>query len=337
MSAGTRRATKEEVPIIDLGGCQFTDEGHRRRLAEAVTKAACGAGFFYIVNHGLPNGDVDGMFEISKKFFALPIADKEEVSVTKAGLNFTGYLPVSHKGSDKKLKADLHEAFQINLELPADDPDAIAGLPMHGPNMWPSAIPDLKPKMLAYEDALFRLGMSLMSLFETGLDVPPGTFNVQFKKPMLFLRLLHYPPQPAVGADGPLGTRAHADTGVITILAQDDVGGLEVLLKSGEWVSVPPVPHAFIINLGDVMKYWTDGVFAATPHRVINASGKERYSIAFFLNPDYHTKFDRLLENPDRKQEHFQSLYANKPGECYGDWIKDVFAKIYFDPAAKAD
>jgi isopenicillin N synthase-like dioxygenase len=146
------------------------------------------------------------------------------------------------------------------------------------------------------------------------------------------LRLLHYPPQKPDDSPERIGTRAHTDTGGITILSQDEVGGLEVMLKTGEWVSVPPKEHSYVINLGEVMSKWSDGVFAATPHRVINRYGVERYSVPYFVNPEYYASFEPKVNNTGARDEKFEALISNKGHKCYGDWIMEVYTRIYNDP-----
>jgi len=328
----SRPATQEEVPIIDLKFFQFKDEGEKAALVRQISDACRNAGFFYIVNHGIAPESVKDMFDAADEFFSLPKEKKEEVALKNSQKKFRGYLPSFHKGSDPKLKENLQEAFQVHLELPPDDPDVIAGLPLHGPNPWPSAMPTLKGRMLGYQKELRGLGLRLLGLLALGLGLPEDRFEEFFKKPILHLRLLHYPPQKPDDSPDHIGTRAHTDTGVITILAQDNTGGLEILLKSGEWVTAPPVENAYIINLGEWMKKWTDGIFSATPHRVINRYGNERYSVPFFLNPDYRTTFTPLVKNPDPRPHQFNELIPNVNNLCYGDWIVDVYSRIYHKP-----
>ena len=328
----SRPATSDEVPIIDLRGGVFTTSEEKTAVALEISEACKQAGFFYIVNHGVEAGAVEDMFRAAHQFFDLPAEAKEEVSLKKMGHLFRGYLPSFHKGEDPNLKENLQEAFQIHRELPADDPDYLAGLPLHGPNPWPSAMPDLRQRMLAYQAKMEKLGKTLLSLMEIGLGLPEHHFDQYFRKSMPMLRLLHYPPQRPDESGEHIGTRGHTDTGVITILAQDEVGGLEVLLKSGEWVTAPPVKGSYIINLGEVMKSWTDGVFSATPHRVINRYGKERYSVPYFVNPDFHVEFTPHLKNPAPEKERFKTTIPIQPGMNYGLWVVDAYSRIYNKP-----
>jgi len=332
----SRLATLSEIPIIDLKGLKFSTEAEKRAVGEEMVAAAKNAGFFYISDHGIPQSEIDGIFTATRQFFDLPSEAKEEVSIKKAGKTFNGYLPAAHKGTDAKIKGDLHEAYQCHAELPQDDPAVKAGLPLHGANPWPSRMPELKRTALNYQDKVWALADVMLGLFALGLGLPEKYFHSHFQKPTYMLRLLHYPPQRPDDSSEALGTRAHTDTGAFTILAQDEVGGLEVLLKTGEWVLAPPIKGCYTINIGDVMKMWTDGVFQSTPHRVVNRYGRERYSVPFFANPDYHTAFKPLIKNPDSKPGNFESLFPNTGGLSYGDWIVQVYSRIYNNPEAAA-
>ncbi len=332
----SRPATTAEIPIIDLHGLDFAGESDKREAAQAIAEACKEAGFFYIVNHGVEPAAIADMFAAARTFFDLPLEKKEEVSLKSSGNRFRGYLPSFHKGDDPNLKENLQEAYQIHTELPPDDPDVLARLPLHGPNPFPSAMPDLKPRMLAYQRKLEQLGQGLLRLMAIGLGLPETHFESYFRKPMPMLRLLHYPPQKPDESGDHIGTRAHTDTGALTILAQDDTGGLEILLNSGEWVTAPPVKDAYIVNLGELMKAWTDGIFIATPHRVINRYGQERYSVPYFVNPSYHTSFAPHVKNTHPQPPRFKALIPNEKGLPYGEWLVDVYSRIYHKPGTAA-
>lgn len=331
-----RRATPEEIPLIDLHGFQFSSAEQRQETISSLSNACKSAGFLYLTNHGVAPEMIDGIYGTAHKFFALPEDAKEEISIKKSGYAFSGYLPSGHIGSDPKMKGDLHESFQIQANLPEAGRDAGASAPLDAGNLWPSAMPELRPDVLAYRDAVTTLGRNLLQLLAAGIGLPEDAFTRMATEPTSMLRLLHYPPQMAVEEGGSLGTRAHNDTSIVTILAQDEVGGLEILLKSGEWVSAPPVRHCFIVNIGDLLQAWTDGIYVSTPHRVINRSGAERYSVPFFMNPNYRASFDPITKNPGETRETFHSLIQNPNRLCYGDWVTEVYSRIYNDPRRSA-
>jgi isopenicillin N synthase-like dioxygenase len=335
MLPNVRAATASEIPVIDLKNFKFSD-AEKAEIVELIGKTARDTGFFYIINHGIEPAAIDGIFETAKQFFDLPMDAKEEVSLKKSGYDFHGYLPSFHKGSDTKLKENLQEAYQIHLEHPANDPLVVAKTPLYGPNLWPTEMPDLRDRMVTYQNKLRVVGDHLVHLFALAMGLPEDALDPYFKTPTSMLRLLHYPPQQPDDSPERIGTRAHTDTGGITILSQDDVGGLEVMLKTGEWVGVPPKKYSYVINFGEVMSMWSDGIFAATPHRVINRYGKERYSVPYFANPEYHATFVPKVKNLGPRDEKFEKLISNKGHQCYGDWIMDVYTRIYNDPTAYA-
>jgi isopenicillin N synthase-like dioxygenase len=328
----TRPATAEEIPVIDLKAFLFASEAEKAEVASKLAGACKEAGFAYIINHGVPPAAIDAIYETAHRFFALASEQKEEVSIKKSGFAFNGFLPTAHIGSDPTLKSDLHESFQAHLDLPTDDPEFVAGTPLYGQNLWPSAMPELREHVVTYQAYAAKLGDRMLRLLAVGLGLAETAFTDFTTKPASMLRLLHYPPQNQADSGESLGTRAHTDTGIITILAQDHVGGLEILLKTGEWVSAPPKKHAYVINIGDMMKTWTDGIFASTPHRVINRSGVERYSVPFFVNPNYRTPFEALIKNSKPTADRFEALIANPNKLCYGDWIVEVYSRIYNKP-----
>jgi isopenicillin N synthase-like dioxygenase len=235
------------------------------------------------------------------------------------------------KGNGKDLKENLQEAFQIRRPLGDDDPDLLAGKPLHGRIPWPSAMPDLKPRMMAYYAKADALSYELLKLFELSLDLEPGTLKQYFKKDMNSLRILHYPPQRPDEDGVHLGARAHTDTNAFTILAQDLNGGLEIRNRDNEWVAVPPIAGTFVVNVGEVLKVWSDAIFSSTLHRVINRSGRERYSIPFFMYPSYDALIRPLMRNPDPGNIAPEDLHTSMPRDrpfVYGEFKAQSTARI---------
>ena len=187
-----------------------------------------------------------------------------------------GRVPARHdqRQRQERWRKICRKPSRFRRPLADDDPDLLAGKPLHGRIPWPTAMPDLKPRMMAYYDKVNALGYEMLKLFELALDLPADALKPYFDKDMNSLRLLHYPPQQP-DADGVhLGARAHTDTNAFTILAQDNNGGLEIRNRDTEWVAVPPIDGTFVVNVGEVLKVWTDAIFSSTLHRVINRSGR---------------------------------------------------------------
>ena len=267
------------VPVIDLGGLAADPA----RIARDIGAAAREVGFFYVVNHGVAPAVIDAAFDRSRAFFALPLGEKQALAIEKIGGN-RGYSGLKHEALDPTAGADLKEAFNVGLDLAPDDPDILAGAPFRKLNAWPE-VAGFKKATLAYFGACTTLALALHESFAVDLGLPRAFFADKFSKPMTTLRFLHYP---ASSTEGEVGAGEHTDYGNLTLLATDDVGGLEVRTRSGEWIAAPPVADAFVVNIGDCLMRWTNDVYVSTPHRVVNRSGRERYSIAFFFdaNPE---------------------------------------------------
>jgi isopenicillin N synthase-like dioxygenase len=276
--ATARRIDFSEIPVIDLS----------RPVPEvgaAIRRAAIDVGFFYIANHGVPVPVVDAAFDQSRQFFRAPDAVKESVRVNAL---HRGWLKPGGATMDDAAKPDLKESFIFGLELPETDPDVAAGTPLMGPNQWPAAMPSLRSALSAYYAAILTCGQHLLRGFAAALRLPENHFEAAYAKPLARGTAIWYPPQPPDDPDR-FGVSAHTDYGCITILAQDATGGLQVRNRAGEWIAAPPIPDTFVINIGDLMARWTNDLFVSTPHRVVNASGRERQSIATFYDPHFHT------------------------------------------------
>lgn len=270
----------DKLPIIDLTGFASGDAATFARVTRQLSEAARGPGFFYLIHHGVPRDLMDQAFAEARAFFARPIEEKDAIAIDKIGGN-RGYSALMREALDPKAGGDRKEAFNIGLELAPDDPELLAGVPFRALNAWPDS-PSFKTTFLAYFDACRGLAEALHRVFASDLGLPLDFFVDKLDKPMATLRILHYPVTPP----GEIGAGEHTDYGNITLLATDDVGGLEVKVRGGDWIAAPPIPGAFVVNIGDCLMRWTNDVYISTPHRVINRSGRERYSIAYFYDPN---------------------------------------------------
>jgi isopenicillin N synthase-like dioxygenase len=297
-----------ELPVIDFAPLAGKNESAIERMAKEVHDACRDIGFLTIVNHPVPPQKIREIFRQSARFFTLPLEAKMKSYMGHSNL-FRGYLPMDEPGKQKayrgkaiegfqphldpaRMKArkpHKNEAFQISIELPDDDPDVKAGKPLHGTNQWPDNLPGFREALLDYHTTITEFTALLASVFARGLGLEKNYFAQFYRKPLIQLRLLHYLSQDQQAALEGGDSRAHQDAGGFTMLQQDDVGGLEIKSKSGEWLFVPPVENAFVVNIGDSMRLWTNNRFASTLHRVVNHYGRERYSVGVFANPDYDT------------------------------------------------
>lgn len=274
----------DSIPVIDIAA--LVDGSDEAGVAARLRDAAERVGFLYVTGHGIPQSMVDGMFAQARDFFDRPQDEKMSVHIGNWPVH-RGYFPLFEENTDPAMTADLKEGFDIGRDLGPDDPEVLAGLPLHGPNQWPQGGPSFRAAADSYFNALCQLGERLMRGFAIALDLAPDFFADKIDRPLAQLRLLHYPPQSGHVVARTIGCGAHTDYGCVTILAQDANGGLQVRNTDGDWISAPPVPGAFVVNLGDQMARWTNGRFQATPHRVINVSGRERYSMPFFFDPNW--------------------------------------------------
>jgi isopenicillin N synthase-like dioxygenase len=283
------RVALDEIPIIDLA--PFLNGGLAARLAVArrIGEAAKKIGFFYVVNHSVPAALVADVYAEAKRFFELDAAVKAEIAIEKSSCH-RGWFMVGGENLDpskQKKAGDLKEGVKIGRDLGPEHELVKAGTPLHGPNQWPSGLPGWRETMQRYYDAMEALGRELLHAFALALDIPETYFDGWLNAPMTTLGPLHYPPQAGHITEEQLGAGAHTDYGCLTMLAQDDAGGLQVRDKAGNWIDAPPVAGSFVVNIGDMMERWTNGVFTSTLHRVINVSGRERYSLPYFFDPDF--------------------------------------------------
>ncbi|HVJ52709.1 MAG TPA: 2-oxoglutarate and iron-dependent oxygenase domain-containing protein [Aliidongia sp.] len=316
---GARLMPFTAIPVIDIAALAGSDPAARLATAMEIGAACRTVGFFYIRNHGVPQSLIDRTYAHSRAFHASASELKQRVNVSNSPGN-RGWSPVSSEddkddpelyrlvepkdGQDDYLtKPRLHAAFDLSLDIPHDDPDFLAGNIMLVPNQWPDWMPRFRTEVMEYFDAVMGVGDQLFRAFALALDLPENFFVDKARKPTSQLRLLHYPPNDLPMDNRNLGIGAHSDFECFTILNQLQPG-LQVMNAADEWVEAPPIEGTFIVNVGDLMEGWTNGLFKATQHRVVN-TGKERYSMPLFFAADYHTEVEPLPqfvsdENPPR-------------------------------------
>ncbi|MCO5978211.1 isopenicillin N synthase family dioxygenase [Ideonella oryzae] len=282
------------LPLIDIRGLRGADPVAQRAVADQLRQACLNHGFFYVTHHGIDAALIAQVFAASQRFFDLGMDDKLAVDKRLSPCN-RGYEPLKAQTLESGAPPDLKESFYIGAEVPPDDPRVQAGRFNTGPNQWPAALPDFAPVMTRYHAAALALGETLMRGLALSLDLPPDHFDAYLEDPSATLRLLHYPPQPANPQPGEKGCGAHTDFGGITLLLQDDAGGLQVWdSQQRHWIDAPPVPGAFVVNIGDLLARWTNDRYVSTLHRVINLSGRERYSVPFFFTGNLQHRVECL-------------------------------------------
>jgi isopenicillin N synthase-like dioxygenase len=281
----TEPKAASHIPVIDLGPSVAGDAGARQRVAAEIGAACRDTGFFYLANHGIAQALVDRAFAEANRFFDRP--DDWKAALRKQpGTN--GYEPWETQRLDNASPGDLKESF--NFAAPGKP-----GTPDFTTNLWPTDLAGFREGLEAYYRPMLDLGLHLSRLIALSLRMPWNFFDAGLLTPPAPLRLLRYPPHPAATKYNQLGAGAHTDWGWITLLAQDDCGGLEVETAAGDWVHAEPIAGTFVVNLGDLVPRWTNGLYHSNLHRVMNnRSGRNRHSMVLFYNPTYETRVECL-------------------------------------------
>ena len=276
------------IPILSLADYRAGREGAAERLAGELHRAQEDVGFYYLIDHGVVPEVIADAFSALAQFFALPEAEKMALKVNDRML---GYLPLRstiYKSSkfNENTKKDMNETILLVRDVDENaEPDAAAR------NRWPPDLPGFRDAMLTYQAAMEGLGQSLLPLYARALGKPADFFTEAFRVPRFISRNSHYPA--ASLEDNQFGIAPHSDAGFLTLLPLSEVPGLEIMLPSGAWITAAPVEGAVLVNTGEFLNRWTNGRFLATPHRVVQVA-RDRYSMAFFFNPEDETVADPL-------------------------------------------
>jgi isopenicillin N synthase-like dioxygenase len=313
------------IPVVDITDIDRS-EAALREVAAAVAAACTGSGFFYLAGHGIPAADVAAVFEANRRFHARPLDEKLPIKLNRW---HRGYQPfatttlVSSARFAPARYANQMESFFIRHEIPPDTPGYGRGI-FDGPNQWPADDPAFRDVVTRFDAAFRALGHRLLRVFGVAVGESPDFFAPAFAPASTTLRLIHYPPAPATRPADLYGIHPHTDYGFLTLLAQDDVGGLEIRRPDGTWIPATPIPDTFVINVGDALARWTNAYFNSTPHRVINLSAnRDRYSVAMFFDPHVDAQVACLPR--------FAKDGAKHPPIRYGDYYRERLEANYPD------
>lgn len=266
--------SRDAIPTVDLNSAD---------AAQAIDAACRTHGFFYLRGHGISADIINKAFEYSAAFFALPDEVKTAYHIANAHPHQRGYVPLFGEALDDDTPPDFKESYDLGVDLPDDHPDVMAGKPFSSPNVWPQ-LNGFKKAISIYHDSMMSLSERLVALTAEGLGLHAGFFDGAMRDPVGNLRLLHYPPSDQSEQNG--GCGEHTDYGFMTVLAQDNVGGLQIETQDREWLDIAPHADEFVVNLGDLLTHWTGGRYHARRHRVVGGLKQDRYSIPFFLDPN---------------------------------------------------
>ena len=323
------------LPVIDISTLlQRTDPALRQQVAKQIGEACRTQGFFYILGHGISAELQAALQEAAETFFALPQSEKMHIEMQQGGRAWRGYFPVG--GELTSGQPDLKEGLYLGTELPDEDPRVRAHWPLHGANLWPMQPQVLRQVALDYMQASERAAHAVMEGVAMSLGLEQDWFTRHYTAvPTVLFRLFHYPPQPAGQAQWGVGE--HTDYGLLTLLLQDTVPGLQVRTPQG-WIDAPPLPGTLVCNIGDMLDRLTGGLYRSTPHRVLNASGRQRYSFPLFFDPDFsakvtplpqHARLDASQVAADRADRwDGNSVLAPFDG-TYGDYLLGKVGKVF--------
>lgn len=318
------------LPTIDLSLAAQGDVA-RRRVAAQLDQACREYGFFYLVGHGVNSAAVAALMALSRQFFARPSEEKLGIHMSKGGRAWRGYFPVGDELTSGV--PDRKEGIYFGTELDEADPRVRQGIPLHGRNQFPP-VPGFRSAVLDYMNALTNVGHRLAALLATGLGLEENFFEAHYTRdPTILFRIFNYPAHPDAQRQPGWGVGQHTDYGLLTLLKQDSVGGLQV--RNGErWIEVPDVPDSFVCNVGDMLERLTQGRYLSALHRVKNVGARDRISMALFFDPDFDARLAPIpgvqpLPGQPHTQVRWDHLDPNAAAGTYGDYLLSKVAKVF--------
>ena len=319
----TNNSFFKEIPIIDISSLVGVHDKPKsvRKTVKEIGNACKNVGFFYVKNHQIPQDHIDAVIPAMQEFFNLPIEEKMKIHIGNSDI-FRGYTPLGKEITNAKY--DWHECVDFGPELNKRHPEVIAGEQLVGPNQWPENQPNFREVLERHWNLTIVLGRRITEGLAMSLGLENNFFAPYMSKSHSFMRIVNYPPyrkkqEENVGD----GIGAHIDYGFLTILLQDNLGGLEVKNTDNEWLSAPIIPGTFLINIGHMIQRWTNDYYKATVHRVIPPEHETRCSLPFFFEPNFDTivvPLDKFCskDNPPRYEPfHF------------GDYVERTFGTSY--------
>jgi isopenicillin N synthase-like dioxygenase len=325
----------ESLPVIDVSALMdpASSPEERSAVGSAMDAACRTSGFLLVTGHGIDPALRDDLEALHREFFALPDEVKSAIAMPRAGAAWRGWFPVG--GELTSGVPDLKEGVYYGTELGPDDPRVVSATPLHGANQVPDYPRDLGPTVLRWIDEVTALGQALLRGLALGLGIEEDWFAAHLTAdPTVLFRAFHYPP----GDTDSWGVGEHTDYGLITLLAQDHHGGLQVK-SDGEWLAVPADPYVFVVNLGDMLDRMTRGRYRSDPHRVRNLSGQDRVSFPLFLDPSWDARVTPLPESvfatvptpDDDAASRWDGASVHEWDGVYGDYLTAKVSRVFPD------
>jgi isopenicillin N synthase-like dioxygenase len=322
----------QQVPLVNVRPL-VSGEGDRSHVADEIARACREWGFFYVTGHLVDAALQRRLEESSRRFFAQDLETKMAIRMERGGPAWRGYFPVG--GELTSGKPDVKEGLYFGAELTEDHPLVADGTPLHGRNLFPAGIPELRDAVLGYMSAMTRLGHALMEGIALSLGLESTYFADRYTSdPLVLFRIFNYPGDASAPGEEPRwGVGEHTDYGLLTILKQDQTGGLQVKSRSG-WIAAPPIEGAFLCNIGDMLDRMTAGLYRSTPHRVQNVTQRDRLSFPFFFDPNFNARIEPIVV-PDAARraadrgERWDHASVHDFEGTYGDYVLAKVSKVF--------
>lgn len=326
------------LPVIDVSALRIAG-ADASSIARKLDDACRLDGFFIITNHGIDSHIAKDLEELSRTFFSLPESEKSLIAMEHAGTAWRGWFPLG--GEVTSGIPDQKEGLYFGTELDPGDPRVRDGWPLHGSNLFPTTPPGMKSLVLRWMSEVTLLGQDVMRGIAMALGIDEDWFvdNLTTDPTVLF-RIFSYPSNSVSPKSDLTSSKSHSDWGVgehtdyglLTLLWQDDCGGLEVF-SAGEWLAVDPLPDSFVCNIGDMLERLTNGVYRSTPHRVRNVSGRNRLSFPLFLDPSWDSQVIPLpiapAIGPTKSRPRWDGAEPLAWNGKYGDYLSNKVAKAF--------
>lgn len=314
-----------DIPTIDIAPLRDPAHDPRHRACVDEIGAACrDIGFLSITGTGVPAHTIAAMRGAVQHIFAIDEAAKWDQAITRD--NYRGYIPMGFfTPNDGSGTPDRYEGYKLHRETAPDDPIR-QDCALYGPNLWPAHAPEARAAVLEYWQAMDGLVDLLLGALAQTLEVLGSALTAPFKAPLSNMTLLHYPPQAPDEAG--FGIHPHKDTSALTVIAPDPVGGLEVLTRTGDWITPDCPEGGFVVNIGDMLELWSGGRLVSTPHRVLNRSGKERFSFPYFAVPRHDVTVAPLVTPLPG---------FSRPSVHCGHWSAEIWRTNWPDETADAE
>ncbi|MEO0469806.1 MAG: 2-oxoglutarate and iron-dependent oxygenase domain-containing protein [Bacteroidota bacterium] len=320
---------QKKVPLIDISSLHDAQADHQA-VVDALRQACREYGFFYLKGHAVPETLQARLEDESKRFFALPQAEKMKIRMALGGKAWRGYFPVGDELTSGR--PDLKEGLYLGTELGPEHPKVKAAIPMHGVNLFPEGMPEFRETILAYITAMTELGHLLMKGISLSLGLQADHFSHHYTMdPLTLFRIFHYPAANNPSEKSQWGVGEHTDYGLLTILKQDETGGLQIKSQDN-WLEAPFIPNTFVCNIGDMLERLTKGIYVSTPHRVRNRASSGRLSYPFFFDPSFDAMMKPLPIVRKAKTEaasRWDGANVHDFDGTYGEYLLEKVAKVF--------